>query len=94
MKITTEEIQHIANLARLNLSESELATMTGQLGKILNYVDTLEKIDTTGIPPTTHAVTITNAFREDSVRPSLDREAALANAPKADSESFIVPKIL
>ena len=94
MTITREEVEHVANLARLNLSEEELARMTGQLDTILSYVDKLDELDTTGVAPTTHAFSIQNAFREDVVQPSLPREEALANGPKQNEETFIVPKII
>ncbi len=94
MKITRKEVEHVANLARLKLSEEELATMTGQLDTILSYVAKLDELDTDGVEPTTHAFSITNAFREDEVIASLPREEALANGPKENGEAFIVPRIL
>ncbi len=94
MKITRKEVEHVANLARLNLSEEELATMTGQLDTILSYVAKLDELDTDGVEPTTHAFSITNAFREDEVTASLPREEALANGPKENGEAFIVPRII
>lgn len=94
MKITREEVEHVANLARLNLSEEELARMTGQLDTILSYVAKLDELDTTDVLPTTHAFSINNAFREDEVTESLPREEALANGPKENGEAFIVPAIL
>ena len=94
MNITRKEVEHVANLARLNLSEEELARMTGQLDTILSYVDKLDELDTKGVAPTTHAFSIQNAFREDEVQDSLPRDEALANAPKEDGKAFIVPKII
>ena len=94
MNITRKEVEHVANLARLNLSEEELARMTGQLDTILSYVDKLDELDTKGVAPTTHAFSIQNAFREDEVQPSLPREEALANGPRQNEEVFIVPKII
>ena len=94
MNITREEVEHVANLARLNLSEEELARMTGQLDTILSYVAKLDELDTEGVAPTTHAFSIQNAFREDEVQPSLPREEALANGPRQNEEVFIVPKII
>jgi aspartyl-tRNA(Asn)/glutamyl-tRNA(Gln) amidotransferase subunit C len=94
MKITREEVEHVATLARLNLSEEELARMTGQLDTILSYVAKLDELDTAGVAPTTHAFSINNAFREDEMRESLPREEALANGPKVNGEAFIVPKII
>ena len=94
MKITREEILHVANLARLNLSEDELTTMTEQLDTILSYVDKLSELDTEGVEPTTHAHKKVNAFREDVVKESLPREEALANAPSDNGEMFKVPRII
>lgn len=94
MKITRKEVEHVAHLARLNLSEEELARMTGQLDDILHYVDKLEEIDTHGIEPTTHAFAVSNAFREDRSDGSLTQEEALRNCSRKNNEAFIVPRIL
>jgi aspartyl-tRNA(Asn)/glutamyl-tRNA(Gln) amidotransferase subunit C len=94
MKITPEEISHVANLARLRLSPEEVETMARQLDDILTYVAKLNELDTEGIAPTTHAISIVNAFREDEVKPSLDREKTLANGPQQNGESFVVPRII
>lgn len=94
MKITREEVKHVAHLANLNLSEEELVKMTGQLDNILSYVDKLDELDTTGVKPTTHAFSVSNAFREDVVVESLSQSEAVANGPQQNGESFIVPKII
>lgn len=94
MKITREEVKHVAHLAKLNLSEEELVKMTGQLDNILSYVDKLDELDTTGVKPTTHAFPVSNAFREDVVVESLSQDEAVANGPQQNGESFIVPKII
>ena len=94
MKITKDEVLHVTNLARLTLSDEELEVMTGQLDTILSYVDKLEELDTAAVEPTTHVLSVTNAFREDQVTDSLSREEALANAPLHNEESFQVPKII
>lgn len=94
MKITRKEVEHVAHLARLNLSEEELEKMTGQLDDILHYVDKLEEIDTNGIEPTTHAFAVCNAFREDRPDNSLSQEEALRNCCRKNDEAFIVPKII
>jgi aspartyl-tRNA(Asn)/glutamyl-tRNA(Gln) amidotransferase subunit C len=94
MKITREEVEHVATLAKLNMSEEELARMTGQLDTILSYVAKLDELDTADVAPTTHAFSINNAFREDEMEQSLPREEALANGPKVDGEAFIVPRII
>ncbi|MDR3631943.1 MAG: Asp-tRNA(Asn)/Glu-tRNA(Gln) amidotransferase subunit GatC [Desulfocapsaceae bacterium] len=94
MKITKKEVEHVAHLARLNLSEQELEKMTEQLDNLLSYVAKLDELDTENIRPTTHAFSISNAFREDRVQNSLSRKEALANSPKQNDEYFIVPRIL
>ena len=94
MKINEEQVQHVIKLARLDPAPEDLAAMTGQLDRILSYVETLNEIDTTGIEPTTHALAITNAFRDDEVKPSLDREKSLANGPLQNGEAFVVPKVI
>lgn len=94
MKITREEVRHVAGLARLDLEDAVLDTMAEQLGDILEYMDTLNRVDTEGIAPTAHAVSLTTPLRADERRPHLDRDAALANAPERDAESFIVPRVI
>lgn len=94
MKISKKEVEHVANLARLNLSTDELDTMTGQLDNILSYVDKLEELDTTAITPTTHVFSVSNAFREDIVKDSLDQDQAVKNGPEQNGEFFQVPKVI
>ena len=94
MKITTEEVRHVAKLARLDLSDAEVDRMTGQLDAILTYVAKLDELDTTNVAVTTHTQQVVNAFREDVVRPSLPREQALANSPEQNGESFVVPRVI
>ena len=94
MKITQEEVQKVAALARLDLTEKEVEQMTRQLDNILSYVAKLDKLDTSGVPVTTHTQNITNAFRADEVRESLPRDKALANGPRHNEDAFIVPKII
>ncbi|WP_136809150.1 Asp-tRNA(Asn)/Glu-tRNA(Gln) amidotransferase subunit GatC [Desulfosediminicola flagellatus] len=94
MKITREEVLHVAHLARLNLNEDELVKMTEQLDNILSYVDKLSELNTENVEPTTHAHKSVNAFREDVVLESLSREDSLANAPEDNGEMFTVPRII
>ena len=94
MKISPEEVKHVADLARLEMTSEEVESMTQQLDGILSYVAKLNELDTEGVQPTTHAISIVNVFREDLVKPSLDREDVLANAPQQDNESFVVPKVI
>lgn len=94
MKITMQEVEHVARLARLELNEKEKEKMRAQLDSILSYIDKLNELDTSGIEPTSHVLPLTNVFREDEVRPSLSQEEALANAPDRHDLLFRVPKIL
>lgn len=94
MKITPAEVQYVADLARLDLTPEEAERMAGQVGKILSYMDTLNELDTAGVEPTTHAIAISNAFRQDEVRQSLDRQQALANGPRQNGEAFVVPRVI
>lgn len=94
MKITKQEVLHVAHLARLNVAESQIERFADQLGNILEYVETLNQLDTAGIQATSHAIDMVNAFREDELAASLDRQSALNNAPEEDDGSFIVPKVI
>jgi aspartyl-tRNA(Asn)/glutamyl-tRNA(Gln) amidotransferase subunit C len=94
MSLTKTEVEHVARLARLELSESEQEEFTGQLNDILGFVEKLNKLDTANIEPTAHAIPVTNVFRPDQVGTSLDSELALANAPDRVDNFFKVPKIL
>lgn len=94
MKITKAEVLHVAHLARLDIGDTDVDRLAGQIGTILDYVDTLKQVDTTGVPATSHAITLTNAFREDELQSHLDPEAALANAPEKEDGAFAVPKVI
>jgi len=94
MSISREEVRHVARLARLDLAEDVLDTIAEQLDGILGYMDTLNRVDTAGIAPTAHAVSLTTPLREDERRPHLERDAALANAPERDEETFLVPRVI
>jgi len=94
MKITRADVEHVARLARLELSTEEAETFTGQMDAILAYVDKLNELDTSGIFPTSHAVPMENAFRDDTVRPGIGVEAALANAPERVGSFYRVPKVI
>ena len=89
-----EEVQHVARLARLHLSDEELERMREQLDAILAYIDKLRALDTAGVEPTSHAVPMVNVMREDEHRPCLDQDEALANAPERSGEYVRVPKII
>jgi aspartyl-tRNA(Asn)/glutamyl-tRNA(Gln) amidotransferase subunit C len=94
MKITRQEVEHVAMLARLELGPDELGRITGQLDTILSYVAKLDELDTEGVAVTTHTQDIANAFRDDEVRDSLDRSEALANGPCQNGEAFMVPRVI
>jgi aspartyl-tRNA(Asn)/glutamyl-tRNA(Gln) amidotransferase subunit C len=94
MSLSRDDVEKVSLLARLRLSDDELDTMTDQLGKIVDYIDQLSEIDTADVVPMAHAVELTNVFVEDEPRKSLDRDAALANAPKHDDECYRVPAVL
>ncbi|MGH8015202.1 MAG: Asp-tRNA(Asn)/Glu-tRNA(Gln) amidotransferase subunit GatC [Candidatus Zixiibacteriota bacterium] len=94
MPLTKEQVEHIAVLARLNLSPKEIEKFTQELAVILEYVDQLKSVNTDGVEPQDQFITAENVFRSDKVRPSLSREEALANAPDKDDEFFRVPKVI
>jgi aspartyl-tRNA(Asn)/glutamyl-tRNA(Gln) amidotransferase subunit C len=94
MKITVANVEHVARLARLELTTAEKELFAGQMDAILGYVEKLKELDTEGIVPTSHAVPMENAFREDAVRPSIGLEKALSNAPASAGSFFAVPKVI
>ena len=94
MKITFEEVEHVATLARLEVSAAEKQHLTEQMNRILLYMEKLNELDTTGVTPTSHAIDLHNAFREDRVEESLPRKESLRNAPEADQSEFIVPRVI
>jgi aspartyl-tRNA(Asn)/glutamyl-tRNA(Gln) amidotransferase subunit C len=93
-RITADEVRELALLARLRMSEDEVARMTGDLGAILEYVDALRALDTGAVEPMTHAVPFDCPVRPDETRPSLPVDEALANAPRRDGNFFQVPRIV
>ena len=94
MEITREDVLHVAELARLRLEPEAVDTYARQITDILRYVAQLDTVDTEGVAPTSHAIALTNAFREDERQPHLETGRALANAPAAEDGLFVVPKIL
>lgn len=94
MKISSREVEYVAHLARLQISEGEKDKFTSQLNDILLYIDKLNELDTKGVDPMSHAIGVTNAFREDNVLDSIGTENSLANAPDARGEFFRVPKVI
>ena len=94
MAVTRAELEKVSLLARLRLSGDELDRMTSQIGQILGYVDLLSELDTEQVEPMAHALDVANVLRDDIVRPSMERELALANAPSRDEECYLVPAVL
>jgi aspartyl-tRNA(Asn)/glutamyl-tRNA(Gln) amidotransferase subunit C len=94
MSLTRGDVEQVARLARLALTDDEIDAITPQLAAIIGYVETLNGLDTTDVEPTSHAVPISNAFRDDQVTPSLEVDAALANAPARIADYFLVPKVI
>ncbi len=93
-KISSSDVRKVAHLARLELTEDQIENYREQLEEILSYVDQLQDIDTENIDPTTRAVEVVNAFREDLVEVNCSREDLLNQAPQRDGDFFRVPKIL
>lgn len=94
MNITVADVEHVARLARLELNGEEKALFAGQMNAILAYVDKLKGLNTDGILPTSHAVPMENAFREDQALPSIGVDGALANAPDRVESFYRVPKVI
>lgn len=94
MKITEQDIRTVASLSRLRIRDEEKSEVTAQLDKFLTYVENLQAIDTADIEPTTYALPMQNVFRADEVKPSLERELALSNAPLKEDGYFKVPRVL
>ena len=94
MKLSTKEVEDVARLARLEVTDKETEKFTAQLNDILGYIDKLNEIDTTGVEPMTHAIAVTNAFREDKIVDSIGTEKSLSNAPDGRGEFFRVPKVI
>jgi aspartyl-tRNA(Asn)/glutamyl-tRNA(Gln) amidotransferase subunit C len=93
-RIERSEVERIAELARLDLSDAEAVRMTADIEAILGYVAALDALDTRGVEPTTHAVPLATPLREDRAAAALDPDRALANAPERDGFAFVVPKVL
>lgn len=94
MQITQKDVEQVALLSRLDINETDIQKYTGQLNEILEYMKVLNKADTTNVEPTVHVLPMKNVLRPDVVRPSLERELALANAPEQEDGYFKVPKII
>jgi aspartyl-tRNA(Asn)/glutamyl-tRNA(Gln) amidotransferase subunit C len=93
-RISSEDVAHVARLARLSLTPEELERFTAQLGAVLDHARDVEALDTAGVPPTAHPLPLENVFREDEPGPCLDRAEVLAQAPAVEDDRFRVPRIL
>lgn len=94
MKVTRDTIEHIAGLARLNITEAEKDKLTLEMENILSYVDKLNELDTSGLKPMEHVIPLKNVLREDKVEKSYNRDKMLANAPSSEDGCFKVPKVV
>jgi aspartyl-tRNA(Asn)/glutamyl-tRNA(Gln) amidotransferase subunit C len=92
--IAPEDVEHVAELARLALTAAEKEQFITQLNEILTYMEKLNELDTTDVEPTSHVIPMSNVFRDDEVQASLDRDAVLQNAPEAAHFFFKVPRII
>jgi len=94
MTISKEDVQHVANLARLALDDDRVDLFSRQLDNILTYMDALNQIDTRDVAPTSHAIELTNAFRPDTPAEPAARDALLANAPQQEDGQFVAPRVI
>ena len=94
MKITEDTVRHVAKLARLAVTDKDVATLAPQLSEIMGYNEQLQGVDLAEVPPTSHPFALYNALRKDEASPSLSRERALVNAPDTDGEQVRVPAVL
>ncbi|MCK9425615.1 MAG: Asp-tRNA(Asn)/Glu-tRNA(Gln) amidotransferase subunit GatC [Ignavibacteriaceae bacterium] len=94
MAVTKQEVEKIAELARLEFNENEIAHLTNEMNQILHHMDKLNELDTSNVEPLLHPIEVKNVFREDELKESINREDALKNAPEKDEEFFKVPKVI
>ncbi len=94
MKISKEEVLHVALLARLKFTDEEAEALAKDMESIIGFANKLNELDTEGVVPTAHAIPMSNAFREDEVKPSFDRDEMLANAPSSLGGGYTVPKVV
>jgi aspartyl-tRNA(Asn)/glutamyl-tRNA(Gln) amidotransferase subunit C len=93
-RISRADVEHVARLARLALTDDEVDALTGELGKILDHAAQVSALDTEGVPPTAHPLPLVNVLRPDEARPGISRDEVLAAAPAAEDGRFRVPRIL
>ena len=93
-RVSRADVEHVATLSRLALTDDEIEQLTGELGAIVEYAAEVSALDTADVPPTAHPLPLVNVFRPDDPRPGLDRDEVLAQAPAAEDGQFRVPRIL
>lgn len=94
MALSEADVRHVALLARLALTDEQVATLRVELDSILGHIDELQRLDLEDVEPTSHAIPMRNSTRKDEVRPGLSRDLALLNAPEAENGAFVIPRIV
>lgn len=94
MALSREDVRHVAQLARLDFSDDEERRMAEEMSQILDYVEKLDELDTSGVPPMAHVLDVTNVFRADEIKARIDQEQALEPAPETDDGHFQVPQVI
>lgn len=94
MSVTNDDVRYVADLARLQFSDEETKKLAGEMSKILDFMETLEEVDTSGVEPLEHVIELEYRFRDDKKGASLSHEKALKNAPDADTDYFRVPRVI
>ncbi|MDQ0203797.1 Asp-tRNA(Asn)/Glu-tRNA(Gln) amidotransferase subunit GatC [Pectinatus haikarae] len=94
MKVSGKDVENVAGLSRLRITEDKMDKYLIEFNDFLEYVDMLQKVDTENVEPTAHVLPLQNVFREDEIKPSLDRDMALSNAPEKENGYFKVPRII
>jgi aspartyl-tRNA(Asn)/glutamyl-tRNA(Gln) amidotransferase subunit C len=94
MLISKHDVEHVAKLARLGLSEEEKEKLTRELNAILTYAEKIQTLDTRDVPPTSHPLPLQNVFREDMIKPFRDTQKIIISGPEVQANTFVVPKIL
>lgn len=94
MSISRDDVRHVAELARLDFSDDEEQRMAEEMSQILDYVEKLDELDTSGVPPMSHVLDVSNVFRDDEIESRIDREQALEPASETDDGYFQVPQVI
>lgn len=94
VKLTRDDIEKVAYLSRLELSEDEKSEFTGHINKLLGHFERLQQLDTENVEPTSHVIPVYNVFRKDEVRPSLPPDEVVSNGPDVDGHCFVVPRVV